>query len=91
MEANFSITNFSERNSYRIRDYHRLDLAIVLEGGHKRKKIADGTWTLSFYNVYARKNPYTVFFKGQDGSTMIPYELSILGTILPSLTYSVKF
>lgn len=91
MEGNYYVTNFSERNLYRIRDYHRLDLAIVLEGSHRRKKIADGTWTLSVYNVYSRKNPYTVFFKGTQGSAMIPYELSILGTALPSLTYSVKF
>jgi hypothetical protein len=86
-----TIANFSERNQYRIQDYHRLDLALVLEGSHKRKKIFDGTWTLSFFNVYGRKNPFTIFFKEASIGTLVPYQLSIIGTILPSLTYSVKF
>jgi len=86
------VTNFSERNAYRIQDYHRLDLAIVLEGDtFKRKRRFQGTWTFSIYNVYGRKNPYTVFFKGAPGSTLIPYQLAILGSVLPSLSYSVKF
>ncbi len=88
---NISVSNFSERNQYRIPDYHRLDVALVLEGSHKRKKIFDGTWTLSFFNVYGRKNPFTIFFKEASNGTLVPYQLSIIGTILPSLTYSVKF
>jgi hypothetical protein len=88
---NISVSNFSERNQYRIPDYHRLDLALVLEGNHKRKKIFDGTWTLSFFNVYGRKNPFTIFFKEASNGTLVPYQLSIIGTILPSLTYSIKF
>lgn len=88
---NISVSNFSERNQYRIPDYHRLDLALVLEGNHKRKKIFDGTWTLSFFNVYGRKNPFTIFFREASNGTLVPYQLSIIGTILPSLTYSVKF
>ena len=88
---NISVSNFSERNQYRISDYHRLDLAMVLEGSHKRKKIFDGTWTLSFFNVYGRKNPFTIFFREASNGTLVPYQLSIIGTILPSLTYSIKF
>ena len=88
---NMKVASFSERNQYRIADYHRLDIAFVLEGNHKRKKFWDGTWALSFYNVYARKNPYTVFFKDDGNGFLRPYQLSILGTILPSLSYSFKF
>jgi hypothetical protein len=88
---NISVSNFSERNQYRIPDYHRLDLALVLEGSHKRKKIFDGTWTLSLFNVYGRKNPFTIFFREASNGTLVPYQLSIIGTILPSLTYTVKF
>lgn len=86
-----SIANFSERNQYRIPDYHRLDLALVLEGNHKRKKFWDGTWTISIYNVYARKNVYTIFFKDDGNGVLKPYRLSVIGTALPSLTYSFKF
>ena len=88
---NISISNFSERNEYRIPDYHRLDIALVLEGSHKRKKLFDGTWTFSIFNLYGRKNPFTIFFKEASNGTLVPYQLSIIGTALPSITYSVKF
>lgn len=88
---NIKVASFSERNQYRIPDYHRLDIAFVLEGNHKRKKFWDGTWTLSFYNLYARRNPYTVFFEDDGNGFLRPYQLSIIGTIVPSLSYSFKF
>jgi hypothetical protein len=82
---------FSDRNQYRIPDYHRLDVALVMEGNHKRKKFWDGTWTIAIYNVYGRKNPYTVFFKADAYGVLKPYQLSIIGTALPSISYSFKF
>lgn len=88
---NIKVADFSERNQYRIPAYHRLDVALVLEGNHKRKKVWDGTWTLSLYNFYARKNPYTIFFEDDGNGFIRPYQLSIIGTVLPSLTYSFKF
>ncbi|MFN0187300.1 MAG: carboxypeptidase-like regulatory domain-containing protein, partial [Bacteroidia bacterium] len=88
---NVSVANFSERNQFRIPDYHRLDVALVMEGNHKRKKFWDGTWVLSIYNVYARKNPYTIFFEDNGNGILRPYQLSVIGTVLPSLSYSFKF
>lgn len=88
---NLSIANFSERNQFRIPDYHRLDIAMVIEGNHKRKKFWDGTWTVSIYNVYARKNPYSIFFKEVDSGVLRPYRLAIIGTALPSVSYAFKF
>jgi hypothetical protein len=87
---NFTVSSFSDRNAYRIPDYHRLDLGLVLEGSHKRKKLWDGTWTISIYNVYGRKNPYTIFFKEVRPGILRPYRLSIIGTVLPSISYSFK-
>jgi hypothetical protein len=84
------IVNFSDRNQYRVPDYHRLDLALVMEGSHKRKKFWDGTWTLSFYNAYARKNVYTVFYGQTNYSMQKAYRMSIIGTVLPSLSYRFK-
>ena len=76
---------FSNRNQFRIPDYHRLDFSISLAGSHKRKKILDGDWTFSIYNVYARKNAYSIFFR-----TAQTFKLSILGAAFPSLTYNFK-
>lgn len=85
------IANFSDRNQYRIPDYHRLDLAFVIEGNHKRKKLGDGTWVISVYNVYARKNAYSVFYKTSETGLLKPYRLAIIGTALPSVTYNFTF
>lgn len=87
---NFTASAFSDRNQYRIPDYHRLDIAFVIEGNHKRKKFLDGTWTISVYNVYARRNPYSIFFKEARPGILRPYQLSIIGTALPSIAYSFK-
>ncbi len=87
---NVPIATFSGRNQYRIPDYHRLDVALVIEGNHKRKKFWDGTWTISIYNLYGRKNPYTVFFESTSIGVLQPYALSIIGTALPSISYSFK-
>jgi hypothetical protein len=87
---NITISSFSDRNQFRIPDYHRLDLGFVLEGNHKRKKVWDGTWTFSVYNVYARKNPYSVFFKEVKPGILRPYQLSIIGTAVPSVSYAFK-
>ncbi len=87
---NFTVSAFSDRNQYRIPDYHRLDIALVIEGNHKRKKFWDGTWTFSIYNLYGRKNPYTIFFKEVRPGILRPYRLSIIGTVLPSISYSFK-
>ncbi len=93
---NIPVSNFSERNQFRIPNYHRLDIALVVEGNHKRKKFWDGTWTFSIYNLYARKNAYSVFFREVDiafvkQTVSRPYQLAIIGTMLPSVTYSFKF
>lgn len=88
---NTLVANFSERNQFRVPDYHRLDLAFVIEGSHKRKKLGDGTWVISVYNVYGRRNAYSVFFKTSNIGLLQPYRLSIIGTALPSVTYNFTF
>jgi len=86
-----TVAYFSSRNQYRIPDYHRLDLALVLEGNQKRTQRWKGTWVFSVYNVYARKNPYTVFFKSNGSGVPVPYQLSIIGTAFPAISYTIRF
>jgi hypothetical protein len=86
------VSLFSDRNQYRLKDYHRLDLAFVIEGNHRKTKRFKNTWVFSVYNVYGRENPYTVFFKPSvDGSLPSPNQLAIIGTVLPSITYTLRF
>ncbi len=88
---NNAVAYFSGRNQYRIPDYHRLDLALVIEGNHNKRKKGKGTWIFSIYNVYARNNPYTIFFRSSNAGVPEPYQLSIVGTIFPSISYNLKF
>jgi hypothetical protein len=85
-----TIASFSERNKYRVPDYHRLDLALVVEGNHKRRRVLDGTLTFSVYNIYGRENAYSVFFRDNGSGYLRPYKLSIIGTALPSISYAFK-
>lgn len=86
-----AVSDFPERNTFRLPDYHRLDLAFVIEGNHRRKKLWDGTWTLSVYNVYGRQNAYSVYFKQDQYGVLQPYILSIVASAIPTVSYSFKF
>jgi len=86
-----TVGNFSQRNQYRIPDYHRLDISVTLSQGHKKYRKWKGSWTFSIYNVYGRKNAYSVFFRNEYGTPPMPYKLAILGVPFPSLTYNFTF
>lgn len=85
------LAHFSARNQYRIRDYHRLDLSISIDGNLKKKKKWDSSWTFAIYNFYGRDNPYSVFFRNDRGGQLSAYQLSPLGRPFPSVTYNFKF
>jgi CarboxypepD_reg-like domain/TonB-dependent Receptor Plug Domain len=51
------------RNNYRIPMYHRLDLALTIVGKRKPGRRNQDNWVFSVYNVYARQNPFSVFFR----------------------------
>jgi len=87
----FTVAGYGERNKYRIPDYHRLDISFTLAGNLKRKKKWDGSWTFSVYNLFARKNAYSVYFKAENGAVPQAYKLSVIGTAFPSITYNFKF
>ena len=87
----FLIANFELRNQERIPAYHRLDLSFTINGNHKKNKKWHGSWTFSVYNLYARKNPYSVYFKAKGYIVAQAYRLSVIGTAVPSITYNFKF
>jgi hypothetical protein len=60
-----------------------------MEGNLESRKFAHGTWIFSIYNVTARRNAYSVYFKAEDG-IMRGYRLSVFGVPIVSLTYSFK-
>ena len=91
VENVLNIANYSDRNQFRIPDYHRLDVSYTLDTNHKKDKKWEGSWTISLFNVYGRRNPFTVFFSQRSFQAPKANRLAILGAPFPSLTYNFKF
>ena len=90
----------SERNNFRIPDYHRLDFAITFNNVWRGKKGRSGEDNLivSIYNLYARENPFSIYFsQGTDRQnadkpiTTSATQLSMIGTLIPAVSYNFKF
>ncbi len=82
---------YAERNQFRIPDYHRLDIAYTLGKGYKRDKKIQTSWTISVYNVYARRNAFSVFFTQAAFRQAQANKLAVLGTVIPSITFNFEF
>lgn len=85
-----AINNYSLRNQYKIPDYHRLDIGLTIKTNHKKHKFWEGNWNISIYNVYGRKNAYSVFFEEDQSGTPVAKQISILGAPFPSISYNFK-
>lgn len=84
------VVHYSDRNKYRIPEYSRLDLSFTYNGNLRSNRLTHPRWTFSIYNVLARKNVYSIYFK-RDGEAIKGYKLSIFGRAIPSVTYSFDF
>ena len=80
---------YSDRNKYKIPNYLRIDASFTI--GNIINKI-DDSLVFSVYNLFGRDNAYSVFYKRPADNYFIPkpYRLSVLGAVLPSLTYNFK-
>ena len=77
---------YSQRNTHRIPDYFRLDLALNIDPGHYLKQFTHMSFTIGVYNVTARKNAYSVFFNGAQS-----YLLSVFAYPIPYINLNLKF
>jgi hypothetical protein len=59
----YVVSNYSKINQARIPDYHRLDCSITHNMLKRKSRKVETSWSLGAYNVYARKNPFSVFFR----------------------------
>lgn len=81
---------YTERNGFRMPDYHRLDVAATWL--LKQTKKYRSELNFSVYNAYAKKNPYSFIFSedeenpGQTKSTMV-----YLFSAIPSISWNFKF
>jgi hypothetical protein len=95
----YNVDLVTTRNGYRLPAYHRLDLSATLNLGANKQKRWKNQLVLSVYNVYNRKNPFTVYTRvaqDEDGNpigdgTQKEARMIYLFPVLPSLTYNFKF
>lgn len=80
---------YSNRNEYRIPDYIRLDLAATLNGNLKAKKLNHSSFTFTVYNLLGRKNPYSIFFRTEEGRIK-GYQMTIFSQPVFMASYSFR-
>lgn len=88
-----TIYQYAARNSNRIPDYHRLDFSATYNPRKNEHRKIKSTWNLSVYNVYSRRNAYSVSFRQNEDNPNLSeaVRLSIVGSFIPAITYNVKF
>ncbi len=88
----------AERNGYRMPDFHRMDLSLTLTPLKNKNRKWKGSWVFSIYNVYNRKNPFTIYTRlkqDNDGNIIDPSakeaRMVYLFPVMPSVTYNFHF
>lgn len=90
---------YGERNSARMKDYHRLDVGLILTT--KNKKGRKAQWNFSVYNAYNRHNPASYYYgTNKEGGInhnyldsyhpLSLYQVSYF-PIIPTVSYKVFF
>ncbi len=78
----------SDRNAIRIPAYHRLDFSVRWRWF---AEWADQSLSVGAYNVYSRRNPFTVYTDTDDESGEVQFKKISLLPIIPSISYQLRF
>jgi hypothetical protein len=85
------VSEYSDRNAFRLPMYHRLDVAASWHPSGNEQV----TWVFSVYNVYNRRNPYFVYFDVKGDVSAYALDISLkevaLFPVLPSLSFEFSF
>lgn len=81
---------YTERNGYRMPDYHRLDLGATWT--LRQRKHWSSELSFSVYNAYGRENAYIISFReGKDDPSKTEAVQTSLFKFIPSVSYNFKF
>lgn len=78
---------YINRNNARIPAYHRLDFSWTIDNPARSKGKYRGNWAFNVYNLYARKNIYSVFFSNKIGAVK-SFSISVFASAIPSISYN---
>lgn len=91
-QGNMIVPIYSERNGYRMPDYHRMDLSITLKSKEKPNKRLKSDLNISIYNVYNRHNAWMInFSQDEENPNTTVAELVYVFPIIPSITWNFHF
>lgn len=83
---------YEQRNNFRMKAYHRMDIGIEFS---KQKKRYKRTWSLGAYNVYNNKNPFFIFtdskYDPNTGNSEQVLKQASLFPILPYFSWRFEF
>lgn len=83
----------NKRNNYRNTPYHRADVGVTFNLAPNNKKGRKHNLVLSVYNVYNRRNAFSIYFRNNPdypvNTEAVRY--SVVGSIIPAITYNFKF
>ena len=83
------VLDYSKRNAYRIPDYVRADFSVTIEGNLKKQKFMHSSFIFSAYNAFGRANPYSVYYKTEDGFIR-SFMYSVIGVPIFTATWLFK-
>ncbi len=88
----FIVPFYTDRNTYRLPDNHRLDVSATFFRRSGKKIKNNSTFNLSIYNLYARQNAFGFVFRQSktDPNKTETVKMWLFG-IVPSFGYSFKF
>jgi hypothetical protein len=83
----------STRNNFRITPYHRLDFGATYNFKKNETRRFKQTIVISIYNVYNRRNAYSIYFRAKEGSPTATeaVRFSVIGSFVPAITYNFNF
>lgn len=81
--------DYSKRNFYRIPDYFRADFSLTVEGDLRKNKLLHNSFVFNLYNATGRNNPYSVYFRTQNGR-ISSFSYSIIGVPVFTATWVFK-
>ncbi len=83
-----NIPIYSDRNKFRVPAFHRLDIAYTLGPYEAKNGRFDHSITLSVYNLYSRRNAYSVYFRQNPFESVKAIRVATLGSIFPAITFN---
>lgn len=81
------LTEYTGRNEFRMKAYHRLDFSIQMI---KKMKHHTRTWELGLYNAYNRYNPFYYYVSEDLQGNGVLKQITLF-PLIPSFSYNFKF